>query len=77
MYAVFQSDPKKGSNLSDAHQVVLIREEKITFAEEALELTSDNVNKILFDNIRKLKDWIHSQKPNKLHHRNNYQWQKY
>ena len=65
MYAVFLSG-KWRTNLSDAIKTRLIKPERISFAEEAIELTANNVNEILFDNIRKLKDWVHSQEPSKL-----------
>ena len=76
MYAVFLSG-SWGTSLSDAIKTRLIRLEKISFAEEAIELTSNNVEKILLNDVKRLEKWKHSQKPRKLNHRNNYQWQKY
>jgi hypothetical protein len=75
MYAVFQSEPKKWSNLSDAHNVTLEREAKIILAEEVIDLTSDYVDKILFADIQKLSTGKHSLKPNKINN-NTYNYYK-
>lgn len=62
MYAVFQSG-RGWSSLSEAIKTRLVTLERISFAEEALELTSNHVEQILFNDIKRLDSWIHSKKP--------------
>jgi hypothetical protein len=62
MYAVFQSG-HGWSSLSNAIKTGLVTLERISFAEEALELTSGYVEKILLNDIKRLDHWIPSKKP--------------
>ena len=62
MYAVFQSS-RGWSSLSEAIKTRLITLEWISFAEEALELTSNHVELILFNDVKRLDSWKHSKKP--------------
>jgi hypothetical protein len=62
MYAVFQSG-RGWSSLSEAIKTRLVALEKISFAEEALELTSNHVDQILFNDVKRLDSWKHSKKP--------------
>jgi hypothetical protein len=62
MYAVFMSG-KWWSSLSNAIKNNLVRLERIQFAEEAISTTSNYVEKILFNDIKKINHWIHWMKP--------------
>jgi hypothetical protein len=62
MYAVFQSG-HGWTSLSNAIKTRLVTLERISFAEEALELTSNYVEQILLNDVKRLDHWIHSKKP--------------
>ena len=62
MYAVFQSG-HGWSSLSDAIKTRLVTLERISFAEEAIEIISNNIEQILLNDVKRLDHWIHSKKP--------------
>lgn len=57
MYAVFQSG-RGWTSLSNAIKTRLVTLERISFAEEALELTSSYVEQILLNDVKRLDNWI-------------------
>lgn len=62
MYAVILSG-HSWTNLSKTIKTSLVTLERISFAYEVIEVTSNNIEQILLNDVKKLDHWIHSKKP--------------